>query len=315
MFVGGRVLHVGRWDLPKIYSPDKKTGRWADRPLMTSEYYGADTILVDGPDLYLPGDQIWHRVDPNTLECERLNDIPLPRAFHFLHYAVSAHYGVVAWGLDENSHSSRAPKSESLYHVIRAERVSPANNLNIPVAAREKHQWAADALRRLGAVIDASNQTPESGTRVRLDGNRKGGDADLALLRNLYNVRVLDISFAKIGDEGMHHLSALTSLRQLSLGVTAVTDEGLAHLQGLSNLTHLCLAGDPNKICFTDAGLIHVKNLSNLRRLEIHGKGFTYAGLNYLKNLHDLEVVEALFTSISADQLSPDQCPKVWLQK
>jgi hypothetical protein len=315
MFVGGRVLHLGQGGWPNICSPDQKTGRWTNRPLLRSEVFEAETILADGPVLYLPGKRVWHRVDAKTLECDRLNDVPLPRPFWFLHFAVSAHYGVVAWGLEEDAFRSPAPKSEPLYHVTAAEHVSPADNPNIPLVAREKHQQAVDALRKLGAVIDASNQTPESGTKVRLDARWKGGDADLALLDCLYNLRSLEISFAKIGNEGMRHLAPLQDLRKLSLWATGATDEGLVHLESLPDLTHLSLQSRPTGIDFTDAGLVHLKNSAKLQRLILFGKGFTHAGLKHLKDLHDLEVVEALFTSISEDQLQPDQFPKVWLQK
>ena len=53
-------------------------------------------IVPYGGFLYVPG-SVWHRIDPETMESERLND-PLPRPYSSLSgFAVTAHHGMIGW--------------------------------------------------------------------------------------------------------------------------------------------------------------------------------------------------------------------------
>lgn len=49
----------------------------------------------------------WYRIDPSTMQVEPLTDGSLPSDLDFKHYAVSAHFGLVAWNQDEPLHRVR----------------------------------------------------------------------------------------------------------------------------------------------------------------------------------------------------------------
>jgi hypothetical protein len=55
-------------------------------------------------------------------------------------------------------------------------------------------------------------------------------------------LEVLNIGLCEeVGDAGLAHLKGLTELRELNLRSTKVTDAGLAHLRGLTGLRKLDL--------------------------------------------------------------------------
>ena len=61
-------------------------------------------------------------------------------------------------------------------------------------------------------------------------------------LAGLTELRLLDLSHAKISDAGLRHLAGLRRLQSLRLyDVANVTDAGLAHLKGLTDLRELNL--------------------------------------------------------------------------
>ena len=69
-------------------------------------------------------------------------------------------------------------------------------------------------------------------------------------LRELTNLRDLDLTSTKITDTGLANLTGLTNLKTLGLLDTKVTDAGLVHLKGLNKLVSLLL---PAQV--TDAGV------------------------------------------------------------
>ena len=77
------------------------------------------------------------------------------------------------------------------------------------------------------------------------------GDAGLAHLGRLDELRWLNLYRTKVGDAGLAHLKSLAKLEHLPLGETRVTDAGLVHLSGFHRLKYLGLRGD----AITDAGL------------------------------------------------------------
>ena len=65
------------------------------------------------------------------------------------------------------------------------------------------------------------------------------GDAELAGLRGLRSLSVLNLAGSHVSDSGLAHLKGLTNLSIMSLCNTKITDEGLAHLDGLTKLSYL----------------------------------------------------------------------------
>ena len=86
---------------------------------------------------------------------------------------------------------------------------------------------------------------PVTGTRIgKVDfQDADVGDADLAILRGLANLKWLSLQGTQVTDAGMLHLKELSNLEGLSLHGTEVTDAGIVHLQSLSALKHLYLKG------------------------------------------------------------------------
>ncbi len=102
----------------------------------------------------------------------------------------------------------------------------------------------------------------------------KASDAELVHLKDLGQVRMLDLGSSHVTDAGLVHLKGLIHLEELDLAFTPVTDAGLAHLEGLTRLKRLVLQGT----AVTDAGLIHLKGLTMLRWLNMGQTKVTYVG-------------------------------------
>jgi hypothetical protein len=77
------------------------------------------------------------------------------------------------------------------------------------------------------------------------------GCVDLAQLRELTDLEMLDLSFAQVTDAGLVHLRELKKLKVLELSFTSVTDAGLVQLKGCKSLQTLELCGT----AVTDVGL------------------------------------------------------------
>jgi hypothetical protein len=114
--------------------------------------------------------------------------------------------------------------------------------------------------------------------------NTKVADADLELLRDLTDLRTLNLSGTGITDAGLKSVGGLTGLQTLLLNETAVTDAGLQHLHQLTELRELSLY----HARVTDEGLTSLKGLTNLRDLTLSGDWITDKGLRELKGLRNL---------------------------
>ena len=60
-------------------------------------------------------------------------------------------------------------------------------------------------------------------------------------LRGLTNLRLLDLRFTAVSDEGLSSLTSLTKLEDLHLGDTLVTDAGVRQLEKLRRL-QICIS-------------------------------------------------------------------------
>ncbi|HDZ20913.1 MAG TPA: hypothetical protein ENH78_06435, partial [Phycisphaerae bacterium] len=120
-------------------------------------------------------------------------------------------------------------------------------------------------------------------------------DDDLAHLKGLTGLRMLNLSETTITDVGLAHLKGLTGLQRLSLDDTHITDTGLAHLKGMTGLRALNLWGTN----ITDAGLAHLKGLTGLQRLSLDDTHITDTGLAHLKGMTGLRALNLWGTNIT----------------
>jgi Leucine-rich repeat (LRR) protein len=129
------------------------------------------------------------------------------------------------------------------------------------------------------------------GKRVRI------GDAGLAHLKGIKDLRKLGLSEADVTDRGLSYLKDLKELESLNLRGTQITDDGLAFLEGFKKLEQLSIGWTQ----ITDAGLVHIKNLVKLKNFSADSTRVTDKGLDNLKNLADLEYLSFADTQITND--------------
>jgi hypothetical protein len=122
------------------------------------------------------------------------------------------------------------------------------------------------------------------------------GDAGIAHLAGLKNLKCLLIENSRMTDLGIGRLKGLTGLEKLILPGNHLTDDGLAHIGGFKKLSFLCVAGGGH---ITDAGLVHLAGLSNLGYLAIRQCKVSNRGLEHLKGLTKLKVFSAGETKLT----------------
>ena len=150
-------------------------------------------------------------------------------------------------------------------------------------------------LRGLGAL---AQPVAVDGDAVEVDLSRLGskvGDAQLQLLRDLAPVLVwLDLDRTAVGDAGMAVVGQLRQLRRLRLSGTAVGDSGLSALGGLGQLEQLTLVGSQ----VTDQGLPALAGLGALRRLYVWNTAVTAVGAAALQQrLAELRIDRGDYTA------------------
>jgi uncharacterized protein (TIGR03067 family) len=144
-------------------------------------------------------------------------------------------------------------------------------------------------------------------------------DTQVARLRPLANLRVVDINHARISDQGLAGLASLQHLEELYLRGTPITGSGLKELSGLPSLRTLFLCesamGDEaadalaelksiqslnlDRTRITDAGLRGVGNLRHLTTLGLSGTAVSDAGLVHLRELQQLIALDLEATAIT----------------
>lgn len=205
--------------------------------------------------------------------------------------------------------------------------------------AREnaRQRDAIAALERVGASFMHRYSCPEwmidlvgfewivrAGVFARLDSLRLSSSSeitteDLAPLKELSSLRLIDLSFTdfqkgafasissvkqledldlsntNIGDSDLFALANLVELEKLNLCCTAVSDAGVAYLKRLTNLENL----DLTLTRVGDAGLKHLMGLHQLRRLDLVLTPVTDAGLVHLTALKKLETLDLSNSQVS----------------
>jgi len=131
-------------------------------------------------------------------------------------------------------------------------------------------------------------------------------DEGISALKTWKHLKRLDLQGTKVTDSTLRHLSALSSLEALNIGCVLVTDAGLEALTSLTNLKELTLGG--NKL--TDAGLQPLRQLPGLTFLDLGGVqredsglwsvSFSQPGLEAILTLKDLRHLRLEGTLVSA---------------
>jgi hypothetical protein len=119
-------------------------------------------------------------------------------------------------------------------------------------------------------------------------------DASAEDIRQLRNLRSLDLRLNKITKRPLRHIEEMSELRELTLSMkrfpVPVRDEDMAFLKRLTKLENLKLWSAD----LDDAWLVYLKELMNLRSLELSDTAMTAEGLDHLKGLSNLRAVLSL---------------------
>jgi hypothetical protein len=97
-------------------------------------------------------------------------------------------------------------------------------------------------------------------------------------------------------DDALRLFEMQPSVRRLDINDSQVTDAGLESIEGLKRLEWLDLRDAP---LVTDAGLKHIRGLSRLRQLLLRRTSVSDAGMVYLKDLKDLQVLDLGMTKVT----------------
>jgi hypothetical protein len=116
-------------------------------------------------------------------------------------------------------------------------------------------------------------------------------------IATLTRLEELNLSSTDVGDAELECLKGMTQLRYLGLVGTKITDAGLRHLEGLTRLRELAL----NKTAVGDAGVAHLKGLSQLELLGLGETRITDAALPHVAGLKHLRDLQLQLTAVSAE--------------
>lgn len=133
--------------------------------------------------------------------------------------------------------------------------------------------------------------------RLNLEGT-KITDSALQQLSSLSSLEVLNIGSVQVTDAGLEALTSLVNLKELTLGGDKLTDTGLQSLRQLPGLRLLDLGGiqrsdsGPWSVSFTEPGLEAIATLKVLRELRLQGTLIGARGLETIRNLSQLELLD-----------------------
>lgn len=175
-------------------------------------------------------------------------------------------------------------------------------------------------LNRKAYVDYYENQEPSPKSVCKFGMPSKAfSDYDLIIVRDFVNMRLLDLSSARITNAGLvqigsfslsnlerlnidqTHVSDISPVRKLSklkwLGLSSlkISDKDLEVLKELPDLETINL-GSTN---ITDAGLVHLKHLKKLRQLTLAATKITDKGMAYLPIFKELTYLHVADTQIT----------------
>lgn len=146
------------------------------------------------------------------------------------------------------------------------------------------------AIQALGGKVKFDGQ----GQVIEIDLSRTRVD-DLAPLKLLPNLRVLNCTNAPLSGADFEALANLHALETLYLDGTELDDDGLAQLRGLTSLKALYLG----RTKIDDAGLSNLRGLRGLTSLSLANTAVTDAGLAPLRDLHQLQTLVLRNTKVT----------------
>jgi hypothetical protein len=113
-------------------------------------------------------------------------------------------------------------------------------------------------------------------------------DAGAEDLRQLKNLRSLDLRLNRITCRPLRHIGGMSEMRELKLAMTLspvpLRDEDRAFLERPTKLEKLMLPSAD----LTAAWLVYIEELTNLKSLELYDMAITADGLDHLKRLSKL---------------------------
>ncbi|MBA61588.1 MAG: hypothetical protein CMJ76_04410 [Planctomycetaceae bacterium] len=181
-------------------------------------------------------------------------------------------------------------------------------------AAQKKVEELGGAWTGRGAIsIDFSaTQMAQQGKKI--------SDDDLAILAEVENLEMLDLSGSPISDAGIKHITGLTKVNTINLTGTQITGEGINAIMDLplfqiaykncnddvavaiGNITTIkILQLDGPQL--TNVGIAALGELPELRQLTLSGTNLTNEGLATLSNLRNLNALDISNTAISDEGL------------
>ena len=120
-------------------------------------------------------------------------------------------------------------------------------------------------------------------------------DAGFAHLKELPQLKGLNVAPSNITDAGLANLTGLKNMWFLGLNGTMVSDAGLKHLVENSKITVLYLNGTR----VTDAGLLFLETMKDMHWLDLGATGVTDAGLARLGHMSELQLLHLNSTAIT----------------
>lgn len=304
----GNIIAVRNDRVTRISPPTKDNDQWMKKvvqPRGTPSRFAPSGFLIRHHGKIVNGGATWRLLGENS-QTEWLTETPLPLRYHFRHYGLSVHDGIVGWRYGDRFYRASIDDSPALPQT--PDELYPF----VPAEAREQHARAIREIERLGGHVGSNFIQPRfsSGgaagwhTLVYLSKQWQGGDDGLALLKDLYNLYELQLVQADVSNEGIKHVGQLTTLGVLDLVETKVTGEALPELTNLDSLGKLRLEGTVDGKQFGDDCLKHLTELKSLQTLEIYGLGFTDSGLQHLANMSSLSELRLYSTAMTKDKLN-----------
>jgi hypothetical protein len=280
----------------------------------------------------------WHRLDPDSLQLKTIQEKPFPL---FQNFAISAHYGLVAWNPRTDAQTLRSflpaefQKDASLddkflwkcAYVIRLDdsveaRVRACLAVGVPPDAAGRHVAAGMRFLHDGATLGFAPKTRpycshqlDERWQLELDDRWRGIPEDLGDIRDLHGLVSLVLSDVPDPESVIDVLqsNSFDNLCALVIEKMPLTDQSLASLKCLRRLQALYLVNTQ----VTDAGLAALKLCKSLRILHLQGPDLTDEAVEHLVHvpgLTELTISGQGFTIQSLrrlDELGLDQLERV----
>ena len=125
-------------------------------------------------------------------------------------------------------------------------------------------------------------------------------DAGLTHILRLPRLQYLNLTWAKVTDEGVRTLTDTFDLQGIVLADTDITDGALPHIAKMPSLEQL----DVRKTRITDDGLRYLTKADNLRNLCIANTAVTDAGMECLAELTTLKQLDLSWTNVTDNGLA-----------